>query len=185
MTALRQQRRWRGNQFSLVRISITVLARRMIRRGVTGAAALFLTAHPSSLAFPKSQQLPGPVFAAVERVVDGDTLAVRARIWLDQELRVYVRIAQIDTPEIAARCARERQMAARAREFVNNILYTDGISEPAIWLTDINQDKFGGRVLARVTVSSGADIAQALVQAGLAYRYNGGKRVDWCQGFKF
>lgn len=128
--------------------------------------------------------LKGPVPAIVERVIDGDTITVRARIWLNQELRVNVRIARIDTPELAARCARERELAGQARDFVHNILYTDEKIEPSVWLSDIDQDKYGGRVLARVTGSAGGDIAQALVQAGLANIYDGKKRADWCRNFR-
>lgn len=131
-----------------------------------------------------NMRLKGPVLAIVERVVDGDTITVRARIWLNQELRVNVRISRIDTPELAARCARERELAGQAREFVRNILYTDEKMEPSVWLSDIDQDKYGGRVLARVTGSAGDDIAQALIQAGLANIYDGKKRTDWCRNFK-
>ncbi|MGK2871160.1 MAG: thermonuclease family protein [Alphaproteobacteria bacterium] len=137
-----------------------------------------------AFATPANKRLQGPVFAIVERVIDGDTIAVRARIWLHQELRVNVRIARIDTPELAARCARERELAGRARDFVQKIIFADGLSEPSVWLSDIGQDKYGGRVLARVTGSSGGDIAQALIQAGLANVYDGKKRADWCRNFK-
>lgn len=138
----------------------------------------------AATAMPANKNLQGPVLAIVDRVIDGDTIAVRARIWLDQELRVYVRIARIDTPELAARCARERELAGRARDFVHNIIFTDGLAEPAVWLSDIGRDKYGGRVLAHVTDSAGGDIAQALVRAGLANIYDGKKRVDWCGNFK-
>jgi endonuclease YncB( thermonuclease family) len=130
------------------------------------------------------KRLQGPVHAIVERVIDGDTIAVRARIWLNQELRVNVRIAHIDTPELAARCTRERKLALQARDFIRTILYTGGQAEPTVLLSDIGQDKYAGRVLARVTGSAGGDIAQALVQAGFANIYDGKKRADWCRNFK-
>lgn len=146
---------------------------------VTGSAS-----KGEVIASATGNYLQGPVLAIVERVIDGDTLSVRARIWLNQELRIHVRIARIDTPELSARCTRERELAGRARDLVHDILFTEGIAEPAVWLRDIGLDKYGGRVLASVTGSSGADIAQALVQAGLAQAYGGGKRADWCRGFK-
>lgn len=129
-------------------------------------------------------RLPGPVQAVVERVIDGDTLAVRARIWLNQEVRVHVRIARIDTPELAARCARERALAQGARDYMQSILFGSGQAEPAIWLSDIGQDKYGGRILARVNGESGQDIAQTLVDAGYAMHYDGKKRADWCHILK-
>lgn len=130
------------------------------------------------------RRLTGPVQAIVERVIDGDTLAVRARIWLDQEVRVKVRIAHIDTPELSAHCPRERQKAVLARDFIQNILFAKGQGEPTVWLSDIDQDKYGGRVLARVAVHSGDDIAGALVKAGLAQSYEGKRRADWCRDRK-
>lgn len=144
------------------------------------ATALGAAGHSAS-------PLAGPVAAEVERVVDGDTLLVRARIWLGQEVRVHVRVAGIDTPELRARCAPERLLAAQAREFTGNFLgqpaaNRDGTAPgpPAIWLHDIGQDKFGGRVLARVRNQAGADLAGALVQAGFARFYEGGRRAGWC-----
>ena len=51
-----------------------------------------------------AETLTGPVAAIVERVVDGDTLAVRARVWLGQDIHVLVRIRGIDAPELKANC---------------------------------------------------------------------------------
>ena len=64
------------------------------------------------------EALPGPISAEVVEVIDGDTLAVRARIWLGQELTVRARIAGIDAPELRGRCAAERDLAVRARAFL-------------------------------------------------------------------
>ncbi|MEQ1888850.1 MAG: thermonuclease family protein [Alphaproteobacteria bacterium] len=151
---------------------------------LTCVLAALIPIAQTAFAAPADRRLQGPVQAVVERVIDGDTLAVRARIWLGQELRVHVRIARIDTPELTSRCSHEREAAGLARDFIHTILYADGQSEPAVWLNDIDQDKYGGRVLARVTVRSGGDIAQALVQAGLARIYDGKKRADWCRELK-
>lgn len=125
--------------------------------------------------------LAGPVPAIVEGVVDGDTLRVRARIWLDQEVRVLVRVAGIDTPELRGRCAGENVLALKAREFTGNFLRQREKPDPAIWLTEIDQDKFGGRVLAQVRNTDGNDLAAALVRAGFARDYAGGRRADWCR----
>jgi hypothetical protein len=45
--------------------------------------------------------LPGPIPAELVRVIDGDTIEVRARIWLDLDLTTRVRLAGIDAPELA------------------------------------------------------------------------------------
>ncbi|MEL7029946.1 MAG: nuclease, partial [Pseudomonadota bacterium] len=63
--------------------------------------------------------LDGPVPAQVERVIDGDTIAVRALIWLDHEISVRVRLAGIDAPEGArADCPAEKARAEAATAFL-------------------------------------------------------------------
>lgn len=146
------------------------------------SASLLQALFAPALAEPADKHIAGPVRAQVEKVVDGDTLAVRALIWLGQEVRVNVRLANIDTPELRGGCALERELAVRARDFIGAVLRAaDASAEPGIMLYDIDQDKFGGRVVARVTDRAGADLAQALLRAGLARNYNSGKRGDWCR----
>ena len=53
-----------------------------------------------------SEVLPGPIAADVIKVIDGDTLPVRARIWLGQEVEINVRLADVDTPELCGAAAR-------------------------------------------------------------------------------
>ena len=62
--------------------------------------------------------LPGPVLAEVVEIIDGDTLAVRARIWLDQTIEARVRLSGIDAPELRGRCAAERHAAVAARALI-------------------------------------------------------------------
>ena len=59
--------------------------------------------------------LPGPIPAALVRVIDGDTIEVRARIWLDLDLTTRVRLAGIDAPELNGACPEERRRAEEAR----------------------------------------------------------------------
>ena len=59
------------------------------------------------------EALPGPISAEVVEVIDGDTLAARARVWLGQELTVRARIAGIDAPELRGHCAADRDLAGR------------------------------------------------------------------------
>ena len=62
--------------------------------------------------------LAGPVWARVVRVVDGDTIEVRARIWLGQEISTLVRLAGVDAPELRGGCALEKTLAAHARDYL-------------------------------------------------------------------
>ena len=64
-----------------------------------------------------AEPLAGPVPADVIRVIDGDTIRVRARVWLDQTVDVSVRLAGIDAPELSgADCPAERTRGRRARD---------------------------------------------------------------------
>ena len=53
-----------------------------------------------------SEVLAGPVPARILRVIDGDTLRVRTRIWLGMDMEIDVRINGIDAPELRGRCTR-------------------------------------------------------------------------------
>ena len=119
--------------------------------------------------------LAGPVEARVIRVRDGDTLVVRARIWVGQEIVIHARIAGIDAPELRARCPRERALAEQARDLV-----TAMVGGRPVWLVDIRNGKYAGRVLAGIRTEDGSDLARALLDAGLARPYGGGRRQPWC-----
>lgn len=118
--------------------------------------------------------LPGPYPAEVLRVLDGDSFEARVRIWLDQDVTVVVRIAGIDTAELDAPCASARIQGAAARAFV-----AARLQDADVTLKDVGRDKFGGRVVARVTLGEGGDLAEALLAAGLARPYRA-RRPDWC-----
>lgn len=145
--------------------------RRTLALAVMIAAAWLAVAVASRA----TETLPGPVRARVLRVIDGDTIAVSARIWLGQDVDIHVRLAGIDAPELKARCPAERQAAEAAREQLAALL----AGGEAI-LSDIHYDKYGGRVLARVAATDGTDIAGALVARGLVQPYDGKRRIAWC-----
>jgi endonuclease YncB( thermonuclease family) len=121
-----------------------------------------------------AELLPGPVPARVERVIDGDTLDVRAAIWLDQWVSVRVRIDGVDAPEMRGSCAAERSRAAEARAYLARRLMGTEVR-----LTAIAYDKYGGRVRAMVSDATG-DIAAALIAKGYARAYHGRRRASWC-----
>jgi endonuclease YncB( thermonuclease family) len=108
------------------------------------------------------QVLAGPVEATLLRVIDGDTLLVRARVWLDLEVITRVRLRDVNAPELRARSEEERERAQAARTFVAAL--TEGAT---LQLSEIGQDKYGGRVVARVAVD-GADLGAALLAEGHA-----------------
>ncbi|MBP2311332.1 thermonuclease family protein [Azospirillum soli] len=139
-------------------------------------AALFGGALPQR-ASGASPLLPGPIPAEVLEVVDGDTLTVRAMIWLGQVVETNVRVDGLDAPEMRARCPREKELAEAARDLTRRLIGASTIS-----LMDVQPDKYGGRVRARVVTFGGDDLSQSLIKAGLARPYHGERRQPWCDG---
>lgn len=127
-------------------------------------------------------RVAGPLPARVTDVVDGDTLGVRVAIWLDQEVVTRVRLDGIDTPEIHSTCADEKRMAQDARQKLAALVApaTEGKGDATIRLYDVEYDKYGGRVRARVMLADGTDLSQAMIKTGHARPYHGGKRQAWC-----
>lgn len=121
------------------------------------------------------ERLDGPIAARVIEVIDGDTLAIEARIWLGQGVRVKVRVEGVDTPEKRSRCVAEKTAAAAAKDFLAGL-----IGDGDVRLFDVRYGKFAGRVLARVQSSDGTDVAAALIAQGHARTYDGGRRRPWC-----
>ena len=137
------------------------------------AVLLVLLAAPSSTG--AREELAGPIPAEVVEVIDGDTVRLRAHIWLGQEVETAVRLAGINAPELKGDCDAERQLARQARDYLAILLAGATVS-----LRDIAQDKYGGRVVARIDDAAGRDLGAALLAAGLARPYDGGKRAAWC-----
>lgn len=114
----------------------------------------------------------------VIRVLDGDTLEVDASAFLPAELKLTVRVLGIDTPEKSpkAKCLDEGVLAAQASTFtLNKVMNAKTIS-----FSNIKWDKFGGRVLATVTID-GNDLSRDLIAAKLARPYHGEKKQAWCR----
>ena len=122
--------------------------------------------------------IAGPVPASVVRVIDGDTVRVRAAIWIDQEITVAVRIAGIDAPELfRPKCPEEKARARAAKARLEALIADGGVS-----LLDVAQGKYAGRVAARLETADGVDLGAALVAEGLARLHAGrGPAIDWCE----
>ena len=145
----------------------------MIRSALLVLPVLAALGGPGAAA---AETLAGPVDATVLDVIDGDTVTVRARIWLGQAIEIRVRLAGIDTPELRGRCDRERQLAAEARDVL-----TEQIAGRQVTLRDIRYGTYAGRVVARVSVRGEPDLGAMLLASGLARTYAGrGPRPDWC-----
>jgi endonuclease YncB( thermonuclease family) len=117
----------------------------------------------------------GAYRAEVLRVIDGDTLEARVMIWLDQAVTTRVRLRDVDAPELNGSCMGERAAADAARTALAALV---GV-RPVI-LTDIGRDKYGGRIVARVSTMDGVDAGRTLVSAGHARNAGRGRRERWC-----
>jgi endonuclease YncB( thermonuclease family) len=121
-----------------------------------------------------AETLPGPYGAQLLEVVDGDTIRVRIRIWVDIDTETLVRIDGIDTPELRGKCDEESALARRARGLVESLT-----ADAELALYDIRYGKFAGRVVARVEAGA-RDVGRTLLAEGLARPYSGGRRTGWC-----
>lgn len=112
------------------------------------------------------------------KITDGDTikLDVSKESPLIKKLGLSVRIKGIDTPEKAprAKCNKENILGQQATVFTTYL-----IGNKELLLSQVEWDKYGGRIVANVKVG-GVDIAQELLKKGLARVYNGEKKKSWC-----
>jgi len=109
------------------------------------------------------------------RVIDGDTVEVRAHVWLDQTIVTRVRLKSIDAPELRSGCPLELAKAEAARAKLAAML-----GEGPAFLTGLARDKYGGRVLGQLVTASGEDAGARMLAGGHARAYGGGKRASWC-----
>ena len=88
---------------------------------------------------------------------------------------IAIRLRGVDTPEILGGCPAEKKLAVAARDFVRGML----TKATQVTLTNTWRGKYF-RIVAGV-VADGVDVGGALMKAGLAISYLGGKKVvDWC-----
>lgn len=125
--------------------------------------------------------------AEVVRVIDGDTVEVRARIWPGQYVETRVRLRGVDTPETRRPgCEAERAAGQAATAFTQDWLAPAvRVTGPApgpvfVTLHDVDLGSFAGRVVAHIRRADGADLSADLIAAELATVY--GEEGPWCAG---
>lgn len=157
---------------------VPVLAAACFAAGLTAGALLIApvsAGRPESVAPIQPSLLRSGHPAEVIRVLDGDTFEARVRIWPGMDVTTRVRLRGIDAPELHARCGDERVMAEASRDALAAML-----KQGAVGISNIGQDKYGGRVDADASTAHTADVAAALLEHGHVRRYAGGKRQSWC-----
>ena len=136
-------------------------------------SAIALVGFLTTATLAKTDTLLGPILATVLSVGDGDTIHVRARVWLEMDVTTPVRLRGVDTPELKGKCQAERDAAVRARDFLKQLLGDQ------IVLVNIAREKYG-RPLADLRTTDGRDVAAELISAGHARAYHGERRTGWC-----
>jgi len=139
--------------------------------------ALFLIIVFSPIELNAKDQLTNNYPIEIIEVKDGDTLKVRIHQWLDTWLTTSVRVYGIDTPEKSWRgkCDEEKALGELATAFTK-----EWVKGQELYITNISNDKFGGRVDALVVRSNGEQLGEALIAKGLAKPYFGKKKSSWC-----
>lgn len=113
-----------------------------------------------------SQPLSLRGFGGAVRVIDGDTFEYRGD---------RIRIADIDTPELAGRCASEIALARRATDRLRELLTAGPFELHSVSGRD--EDRFGRKL--RIVTRAGASLGDRLVAEGLARTWSG-RREPWC-----
>jgi micrococcal nuclease len=102
--------------------------------------------------------------ARIESVVDGDTVDAIIDLGFKTNMRQRLRLARIDTPE------RGQDGYAQARDFVMWAV----LDKPVNVRTE--KTSKWGYYLAEITLLDGRNLSDALLEAGLAKPYDGGKK---------
>ena len=90
--------------------------------------------------------------------------------------KIRVRLNGIDTPEIKGKCDKEKYDAEQAREMVEDIL------KDAEKITLKNMQRGNYFRIASDVIVDGESLADMLIEAGMAVRYDGGKKNSrWCE----
>lgn len=113
--------------------------------------------------------------ADVLRTIDGDTFDARVALWPGLELNTRVRLRGIDAPELHASCDSEFQKAQASTKALRALLGEGGVT-----IYNIGPDKYGGRIVADAATAKTPNVSSALVAAGHARVYLGGRRGGWC-----
>lgn len=144
---------------------------------MTGAAVgLLVMVLAAAVYSSPARDAQAPVPVKVLHVVDGDTLDVEAHVWPGIVARSRVRLAGVNTPESRGPVtACELKAGREAKAFTAQWL--EGRAR-LLAIAPTGQDKYG-RLLVHVRAGD-EDLARALVEAGHARPYAGGKRAPWC-----
>ena len=107
--------------------------------------------------------------AALDRVVDGDTVEMTLDLGFNIFYKVEVRLGGIDTPE--KNTPEGKIVKAKVEEWLRG---------KVLVLNSKELDKYG-RVLGDVSTEKGESLNKWLIENGFARVYNGEKKVAWTE----
>ena len=139
---------------------------------------LSLTFLISSSITVNAKQIFGDYEGAIYvRNYDGDTITFNLpNLHPIIGKKIAIRVNGIDTPEIRGKCDKEKYDAEQAKGIVEKLLK----DAERIDLKNLQRGKYF-RIVADV-YADGENLAEALVDSGMAVRYDGGKRNGrWCE----
>ena len=113
------------------------------------------------------------ISASVLRIIDGDTIEVKAHPWPGFNPVIKIRLLGIDTPEIRGKCQQEKNLAIQAKKYLTSI------TPPSVMLHDVQYGKYAGRLLAEVHAAD-INLSEELMKNGFARGYDGDQRQGWC-----
>ncbi len=123
-----------------------------------------------------AKDYPQVIVEKVNSIYDGDTFRVSI-IGYPAVIgdNIPIRIKGIDTPEIRGKCAEEKKLAKKAKQFTVSALR----SGKNIELKNIQRGKYF-RLIADVYID-GESLGDKLISEQLAYEYRAGTKQSWCK----
>lgn len=118
----------------------------------------------------------GSVCAKNIKVIDCDTVLIDATPWPSKTIRNYLRLRDIDTPELKSKCKEKRTDAYQAKQALTNL-----IGDDAITLHHISDGKYYGRIFADIKTRSGLNASDQMLKIVHARPYKNGNRKGFCQ----
>jgi len=106
-------------------------------------------------------------FGQVLRVIDGDTFEVLIDLGFGVSQKFAVRLDGIDTPE------KNTVKGKQALEYVKGL-----IENKSVVLMDCGNEKYG-RARAAITLPTGEDLTELLLEKNVGTEYHGGKKTSF------
>ncbi|MBF0293537.1 MAG: thermonuclease family protein [Nitrospinae bacterium] len=142
------------------------------RAGILIPLIMLIVAPP----YAHAEELFGPYRATVIEVVDGDTLRLNVNVWPKLYEKTLFRVAGVNAPEIHGKISDCEKTAGQAAKTFTSAFV---LSATEVIISGVKLEKYG-RALGHLSVNS-QDLGKALLAAGHARPYNGGRKELWCE----